>query len=318
MPPKRKSTYTTGGTAKKTKKSTGTTTKKSSGYGGSKIDWDAVAKLADATAKKQVQKEINKNIETQNSEAMVVMTHTTDHTNTTGFDLGGLNFDAANQKFAPDQAMIFNLGYLSAQGSSLSPGYRVGQRINAKYFKVTIAANLPQLSADCTYHWRIVRRKNDQSGQLSYSKPALVSMQTIGLYKPLTDGPLASQSYYGQGSSAQNPFPYFVSAARPNSDAWTAVKGGHGFKYMKAQGLDTDENDDKYVASFKETMFLSLEEEWDFVSRTGSDIKGGNYFFVLWREGGPDFVQYTAKPNVASVLGNVEIKCLFELAFKDG
>ena len=118
MPPKRKSTYTTGGTAKKTKKSTGTTTKKSSGYGGSKIDWDAVAKLADATAKKQVQKEINKNIETQNSEAMVVMTHTTDHTNTTGFDLGGLNFDAANQKFAPDQAMIFNLGYLSAQGTA--------------------------------------------------------------------------------------------------------------------------------------------------------------------------------------------------------
>lgn len=327
MPPKRKAAFSTGGIPKRSNNTTkgaklkygGTGKKSADKYStGGRSNIEAILYEAEARAKKQVQKEINKNIETQTSQAMVVMTHSPDHVKVTGFDLGGLNFDNTNLMFAPSQAMIFNLGYLSQQGSSLSPGYRVGQRINAKYLKVTIAANLPQLSADCTYHWRIVRRKNDQSGQLSYSQPALVSMETIGLYKPLTDGPLAQESYYGQSSTATQPFPYFASASRPNSDAWTAVKGGHGWKYVKGQGLDTDENDDRYVASFCETLFLSLDEEWDFVSRTGSDIKGGNYFFVMWREGGPDFVQYTAKPNVATALGNVEVKCLFELAFKDG
>ena len=65
-------------------------------------------------------------------------------------------------------------------------------------------------------------------------------------------------------------------------------------------------------------MYFKLDTEWDFVSRTGSDIKGGNYFFVLWREGGPDFVQYTASPTVTAALGKVQMKVLFELAFKDG
>lgn len=316
--PKRKAPSSNGGFPKKTK-SGGTTKsgkvkKYADKYGGKTIDWDTVKKLADAAAKK----EINKNIETQTSQAMCVMTHDPTHVKVTGFDLGGLNFDNSAQRFNGAQAMIFNLGYLSQHGSSLSPGYRIGQRLNAKYFKITITANLPQVSADCTYHWRIIRRKNDQSGQLSYAEPAITSLETIGLFKPLTDGPLASQSYYGRNATATNPFPCFASASRQNTEAWTFCKGGHGYKYVKAAAIDTDSNDDRYVASFSESMYFPLEEEWEFVSRTGSDIKGGNYFFVMWREGGPDFVQYSAAPNVTSELGNIEIKCLFELSFKDG
>lgn len=313
MPATKKKPQGIGKTAK-AKKAASTAAAKKKGYGGSTVDWDMVKKLADSAVKK----EVNKNIETQYSQAMVCMTHTPDHVAQTGWDLGGLNFDQAAKVFDPDQAMIFNLGYLSQQGSSLTPGYRVGQRINAKYIKVTIAANLPQLSADCTYHWRIVRRKNDQTGQQSYSAPALTSITTIGLYKPLTDGPFASLSQYGLGGSSANPFPFFSSANRQNTDAWTFCKGGHGYKYVKGQPIDVDTNDDKYVASFCESLYFPLEEEWDFVSRTGSDIKGGNYFFVLWREGGTDYVQYTASPTVTSALGLVQIKVLFELAYKDG
>jgi hypothetical protein len=314
---KRKSTSS--GSKANTKKTRTTkplksTYSKNDKYGGPKVDWDTVVKLADRAAKK----EINKNIETQYSQAMVTMTHTPEHTAVQGFDLGGLNFDQAAKKFRADQAMIFNLCYLSQPGSSLMPGFRVGQRINAKYFKITISANLPQVSADCTYHMRIVRRKSDRAGQSSYGQPTISPISNLELFKANTDGPLAANSSYGNGASGLTPFPYFASAMRSNTEAWTFVQKGHLTKYVKGMPIDIDTNDDKYVASFCESLYFPLEEEWEFVTRNGSDIKGGNYFLVLWREGGPDFVQYSAQPAVTEALGQVQIKVSFELAFKDG
>ena len=318
MPPKRKASSGIGAKAKATKKSKIIGKSKPKDYiakGG--VDWNLVSKLADAAVKK----EVNKNIETQYSQAMVTLTHNPDVTARAGWDLCGLNLNASqtgDAKFDPDQALIFNLGYLSQQGSALTPGYRIGQRMNAKHFRITVSANLPLLAADCTYHWRIIRRKTDKSGQTAYSTPTLVSMTDIELFKPLLDGPFASSSRYGMEGSALNPFPYFSSHNRQNTDAWTFCQDGHGSKYVKGYPIDPDSTDQKYVASFCETMYFKLDTEWDFVSRTGSDIKGGNYFFVLWREGGPDFVQYTASPTVTAALGKVQMKVLFELAFKDG
>lgn len=321
MPPKRKAASSTGGFAKKTKstgsaklKYSGTGKKNADKYGAKGIDWDAAVKLAEKAAKK----EINKNIETQYSAVMMTSTRLSSKVNTEGFDLRAINSEIGGSKFVSDQALIFNLGYLSQQGSSLAPGYRIGQRMNAKYFRIVIAANLPMTTADCSYHWRIVRRKHDQTGQLAYSKPTIVKASTIGLFKPLTDGPLASQSALGPSSSVESPFPNFQSAMRNNSEAWTFVKGASGTKYVKGNPLDVDPNDDKHVASFCETIYHPLEEEWEFVSRTGSDIKGGNYFFVFWREGGPDFTQYSVPDNLLTALGDLQIKIMFELAFKDG
>jgi hypothetical protein len=315
---KRKSTSSSGGASKKTKtakvKYGGGEKKFKDKHNMGKVDWNEVAKIADKVAKK----EINKNIETQYSQMMVTMTHTAEHKAVQGFDLGGLNFDQANLKFKPDQAMIFNMCYLSQPGSSLMPGYRLGQRINAKYFKITLTANLPQVSADCTYHMRIVRRKSDRTGQSSYGQPTIANISNLELFKANTDGPLAAGSSYGNGATAQTPFPYFASAMRPNTEAWTFVQKGHVQKYVKGMPIDIDTNDDKYVASFCETLYFPLEEEWEFVNRTGSDIKGGNYFLILWREGGPDFVQYTASPVVTEALGQVQLKVSCELAFKDG
>lgn len=315
---KRKSSSTTANSSKKYKTSKskygGGTKKGADKYGSKGIDWATVEKLADRAAKK----EINKNIETQYSQMMVTMTHHPDKTATQGFDLGGLNFNQEQKIFRPDQAMIFNLCYLSQPGSSLMPGFRVGQRINAKYFKITVSGNLPQVSADCTYHMRIVRRKSDRPGQASYGQPSLVPIANLELFKNNTDGPLATQSSYGEFGSAINPFPFFASSMRANSEAWTFVQKAHVSKYVKAGAIDTDASDQKYVASFCETLYFPMEEEWEFVTRNGSDIKGGNYFLLVWREGGPDFVQYSAAPAITNALGKVQLKVACELAFKDG
>lgn len=323
MPPKRKSTFNTGGFAKKTKvtksKYGGTGKKNADKYQtGGRSNIEAILYEAEARAKKQIQKEVNKNIETQYSSVVMTSSLSQANKSTEGFALQALNKAIGGTGYTSDNVIIFNLGYLSQQGSSLSPGYRIGQRMNAKYFRVVVSGNLPMVTADCTYHWRIVRRKNDQAGQLAYSKPTLVPANTVGLFKPLTDGPLASQSSYGAAGSSDRPFPNYSSSMRQNTEAWTFTKGAHGSKYVKAHPMDVDTNDDKYVASFCETLYHPLEEEWEFVSRTGSDIKGGNYFFVLWREGGPDFTQYTVPDSVHSAMGGCELKIMFELAFKDG
>lgn len=325
MPPKRKLQGIGAKAAakkQKTKKTSsnpyGTGWKKSDKYGGKGME--AILYEAERRAKDAVQKEVNKNIETQYSQAMVTLTHAPNKP-TTGWDLCGLNLN--NNAFDPDQAMVFNLGYLSQQGSAMTPGYRIGQRINCKWIRIVVSGNLPQISSDCTYKWRIIRRKNDQAGQLSYAIPTLESMTELGLFKPVSDGPFATSSNFGERGSAKNPFPYFSSANRQNTEAWTFCQGGGGSKYLKGNPIlvDTDpetSQDEKYVASFCESMYFYIDNEWEFVTRTGSDIKGGNYFFVLWREGGPDFTQYASDPHLLSQLGQMQLKVFFELAYKDG
>ena len=299
--------------------------KTTSGYGTKSIAWKDVAKLVDAAASKQ----LNKTIETQYSQAMFRMIYNEDNTDTQGWALRGLNQRVPGadgiRKLQLNAAVIFNLGYLSQVGQTVQPGFRQGQRINAKHLAFTITGTLPQLTADCSYHWRVVRRKNDAQGNLAYDKPTITTMDIVGLFKSASDGPFASSIQYGQSdvASATAPIPGHVSAMRQNTDYWTFVKGAHGYKTIKAQSLDPDPSDQKHTFDFCEKMYVPLDEEWDFITKGGCDIKGGNYFFVLWREGAQD---YTAASQAVSPAGGTvgapkaiqHISVWMELAFKDG
>ena len=295
-------------------------------YGVSKMDEKAMMRLA----KQMAEREVNKNIETQYSQAMVRMYASDEITTTSGWTLRGLNWRAKEvgkpRSLALNSAMIFNLGYLSQVGATTMPGYRQGQRINAKSLSFTITGTLPQITSDCTYHWRVVRRKNDVAWNEAYFQPTITTMDVIGLYKSATDGPLAASIPYstnsGTTSSFTTPIPGHVSAFRANSDQWTAVKDAHGHITIKANPLDPGASDQKRTVDFCEKMRVSIEQEWDFVSRTGSDIKGGNYFFVIWREGAQDYVAASQFEMQNSTAENPmlaqQISVWMELAFKDG
>jgi len=293
-------------------------------YGVSKVDEKAMMRLA----KQMAEREVNKNIETQYSMAMVRMIADDAVLASTGWALKGLNYRAAEagqpRKLALNNALIFNLGYLSQVGSSTLPGYRQGQRINAKALSFTITGTLPQVTADCTYHWRVVRRKNDVAGNLAYAQPEITTMDVIGLYKSATDGPLASSiAYNGEnGGSPTAPIPGHVSAMRQNTDQWTFLKDAHGSYTVKASPLDPGVSDQKRVVDFCEKLRVSVEAEWDFVSRTGCDIKGGNYFFIMWREGAQDHVAASQFDKTAATNDNPmlseQISVWMELSFKDG
>lgn len=335
MPAKRKADAQPSGALKKSSLGTkygGGVKRNRDKYGFKGYDADEMLRIA-RLVESSTSKQINKNIETQYSSALIVLTGEDTGASTTGFRLYGLNDvvsgAAGSQVFADSatQCMIFNLCTLSQPGSSIQPGYRQGQRINALYISVSITGFVTNPTADLSYHWAIVRRKNDQQNQNAFAKPTLVDMSYVGLYKPLTDGPLCADSltaltgapkYAGGTLGSVIPLPNHMSSCRRNTDQWSFIPKGHGSFDIHPTPMDVGVADgsasDVVTASINANAHLPIGQEWDFVQRNGTDLKGGNYFLVIWREGSP----WVEKKNIPRSLGGVEqLQVKIELAFKD-
>lgn len=291
---------------------------KGKSYGKQVVDWQEAMRISEAA----VNRAINKNIETQVSKGLLLSTLGQAKTETEGWNIRNMNVSWENgaPKYRRDGAIIFNLGFLSQHGASLIGGFRTGSKINAKYLRVTIEATLPQTSADCTYHFRIVRRKADQSQQMAYPVPTISSMRDLRLFKTEFDGPFASSVAYGVGADVVNPFPSASSVSRQNTDEWRFFTGdAYKTKFVKGTIAAPNVVTGYHVSHFVETVYLKLEEEWDFPARPpNSELKGGNYFFVMWREGALDACHMQTDADVLKGLGGVEMKGLFELSYKDG
>lgn len=335
MPAKRKADAQPSGALKKGSLGTkygGGVKRNKDKYGFRGYDADEMLRIA-RLVESSTSKQINKNIETQYSSALIVLTGEDTGASTTGFRLYGLNDvpsgDAGAQTFTESvsQCMIFNLCTLSQPGSSIQPGYRQGQRINALYISISVTGFVMNPTADLSYHWAIVRRKNDQQNQNAYAKPTLVDMSYVGLYKPLTDGPLCAESLAaltgaprpgGATTASAIPLPYHMSSCRRNNDQWTFIPKGHGSFDVRPTPMDVGAASgpvtDVVTASINARAHLPIGQEWDFVQRNGTDLKGGNYFLVMWREGSP----WAEKQSIPTSLGTVEqLQVKLELAFKD-
>lgn len=315
-------------------KKSGPVTARKSYAKGSKYTSNDLQKQITAAA----QRVVNKNIETQWSTALVVMS--TSGSGSSGWTMGDLNRTLA-ATYDPTACMVFNLGWLSQPGQTNQAGYRIGQKINALSFKFVVDVNVAMLSTDCTYNWAVVRRRNDAPNQNAYSTPQVVSHANLGLFKPLTDGPFVSSSGGAivpnmVPASQGTPIPTCLSAMRRNTDQWTFVSGASGsMSFNAVTAIDPTETTtplspsnpasaSAMVARHKSaTMTVPLGtggggQEWDFVTKGGSDIKGGNYFFVYWREGPVDFSTFTTTATSLALQGGVQSSILMELAYKDG
>jgi len=96
------------------------------------------------------------------------------------------------------------------------------------------------------------------------------------------------------------------------------VPKAHGSFDVRSAPMDVGTSDgapsDVHCNAVNASVHLPINQEWDFVQRNGTDLKGGNYFLVMWREGSP----WPEKANIPTSLGTVEqLKVKVELAFKD-
>ena len=228
------------------------------------------------------------------------------------------------------ECFAFNMCYLSQTGPLTQPGWRQGQKIMAKSLTIGIDINEVLTAVDHTYHWAVVRRKNDAVNSSMYTKPTITDLGTMGLFKQLTDGPFGASGVPAYIPSTSNqlagtatiPILMNPSMMRHNTDQWTFVKDGQGLIRSPAMPIgvvDMAGTPDAVISHhFSKKVYMDLNNEWDFVTRGGSDIKGGGYIFVMWREGGPDLMAATAASSAVSSLGGNNINLFFELAFKDG
>lgn len=258
-------------------------------------------KLADAA----VTKNINKTVETQWSEALAVMKYRSDPSPQlfTGWDLVSLNQNwstipasttaagvavpASYEKFvAYHQMLVFNLSSLSQvkgqQAGSVS-GWRQGYGINALALTISLTGEIQDIQGDCEYHIMIARRRDGiEAG--AFMTPNLVTSDTMGLFKSLTDGPWGPSS---RGYSSAVPDDQYLSLMRRNTDAWTFPDKGHMSKKIFASPAANNLSSN---ASVDMKMYFPINTGWTFTSAAAVNpvLKGGDYYVFVWREGATD------------------------------
>lgn len=297
------------------KKGTKPYSKGDSDYGYKKGNDAAMLKALVAA---ESQRQINKTIETQHSYAFVNLFHFVPNVSTGSANMSGFSMIGLNQTYVPASAtspqaivptwnnmMVFNLSALCQIRTGTTPavsGYRIGNKVNVQALTVSVNGGVVGPGADCTYYAMIARRKDGALvGQAT--TPAIVTSNNTSLWKSSNEGPLAALNV---GANVDCPVPTYASTMRRNYDSWTFTQGAMTSGSVKVQTAD-DSID--YNAKIEMKLYHAFNEVWDYTQQNSNSsltIKGGDYFFYLWREGPPD---EHAKSNL-----NVQ----FTLTFKDG
>lgn len=263
-------------------------------------------------------RQINKNIETQHSYCLVNLNSNGNAQASSGFSLVGLNQTynpataTAPSTLVPtwNNMLVFNLSALCqvrAADSATVLGYRTGNKVNVLSLNITVNGGVHAVSTGCSYKMMIARRKD---GALvgAATTPELVASSSTGLWKSQDEGPYALKN---TGSGVQCPISTYCSTMRRNYDSWQFPSNAFASCDIDVpgDGPGPTTEDSDYTAKLNMNLYHSFGEVWDYPNATSSGtltVKGGDYFFYLWREGPEDTV------------GEVNLNVHFSLSFKDG
>ena len=281
------------------------------------------AAMLKALVAAESQRQINRTIETQHSYAFVNMSYFVPNVSTGTPSMSGFQMIGLNQTYVPasgtspaslnptwNNMMVFNLSALCQIRTGTTPavtGYRVGNKVNVAALTATINGGVLGPGADCTYYAMIAKRKDGGLvGQAT--TPSIVTSDNTSLWKSSNEGPLAAMNL---GAGVNCPVPNYASTMRRNYDSWTFTQGAMTSSSVKIPnaGAGAAVDDTDYNAKVEMKLYHAFNEVWDYTQLNSNSvltIKGGDYFFYLWREGPPD---RNAQANL-----NVQ----FTLSFKDG
>lgn len=281
-------------------------------YGGKSIDWNAAAKLADQAAASAVMRAT----ETTYSQSGMYLDTGRSALTQTGFAMSGLNQSAAfslssisTRGNRTNGCLYWPLSPMAQVGNTNTPGYRKGQRINPQGFRVSMMHTQYLSTVNKVYHFALLRNKGVTLGGSPVS-PGLSSTDGLSLFVPLSQGPLAAAG----GPTGTLPFGDFSSCMRWNRQAWSVVKHGQytmgSAKDLENAAVQNQPNTTGATATntlHKSVYYPIKDVHWDYPTPTAiSNIKGGDYFWVMWSEGAADLA-----------LGAEQIVFTMELSFKD-
>ncbi|MGI4851893.1 MAG: hypothetical protein ACRYGR_08125 [Janthinobacterium lividum] len=259
-----------------------------------------------------------KQTETVYSQASLFMGSFNSYT-LSGYNMSALNqtgtFSAsapANRCNGTSQCLLFPVSIMAQVGNTSTPGYRKGQSICPVGLRVAIKHDQGLSSVGATFKWALIRDKGASllASGVTISSPAIGQTTAINLFVPMTQGPLVSAS----ALTGTPPTGDFVSAMRWNSYQWRKVKSGSWTMPATASrentGIVTAPTSSSVTVSASKNMVVYCpipDKTWDYPAPTAiNNIKGGDYFFVIWREGAGD-----------PALGYDQMSVFFELSFKD-
>lgn len=316
MPPKRKVPFSTGGFAKRSRTTTkygGTGKKYADKYGGKGMDailYEA-ERLANSAAKKQALK-VSETLRSQSG--FTLKADNTTFTQT-GFALSGLNqsavfqvTDVGTRGNATNQCFVFPLSPMSQLGNSGTAGYRTGQKINVHGLDVSIAHYQGLASVVGIYHLALIRNVSQTISGPLFASPGITQTNALGLFLPLNQGPLANQG----GPSGTLPNGDYSTIMQWNRGDWRCVK--HTTYTMPAltQRENTRLSSDPGTVAGTQICNVSKltkfhydfkDQVWDYSVPTQTNgIKGGDYYFIMWREGVKDFA-----PGMDNIIGTVQL-----------
>lgn len=257
----------------------------------------------------------NRTLETTYSQSGAFLNVGSSTFNQTGFNLSGLNQTAAYSASTPstrisatNQCFVFPICPLAQVGNSSTPGYRKGQRINPLAFRFSIEHNQSLSTVAATYKWAVVRNTGSTL-TTNNTTPGIVQTNGLNLFVPLTQGPLAASG----GPNGALPLGDFSSCMRWNRAEWAVKKSGSYVLGAALERLNSNAPTTPTVPPYHNTSkcfsaYTSFKEKhWDYPLPTAiSNIKGGDYYFIMWREGIAD-----------TFIGNDVINFVCELSFKD-
>lgn len=234
----------------------------------------------------------------------------------TGYTLSGLNQSAAfTQGTAYTRVQITNacfvwpLSPMAQVGNSSTPGYRKGQSINPVGFRYYIYHQQSLNSVPATYKFALLRNKG-VTLTTGNTTPGIASTDSLGLFVPLIQGPLATSG----GPNGSLPLGDVSSSMRWNRAEWQVCKSGSWNMTSSMARENSALITSPTVAGGISTAFKQVtgyipikDATWLYpLPTTISGIKGGDYYFVVWREGPAD-----------NAISADKMSMTFELSFKD-
>ena len=142
----------------------------------------------------------------------------------------------------------------------------------------------------------------------TFGLPGITQTNALGLFLPLTQGPLVGQG----GPSGALPNGDYSSIMPWQRSDWRCVK--HVTYTMPAltqrenSRLSSDPGTNAgtqicNVSKMTKLHYDFKDQVWDYAIATANNgIKGGDYYFLMWREGVKDFA-----PGMDNILGTVHL-----------
>jgi len=231
-----------------------------------------------------------------------------------GFQVGGFQATAgasasspANVFGSPNQIHLISIPAQCQTGNGGQNGYRRGQHVQPLGIQFWFRGWLQNMTNSHDFHIVLARWKSTTtsivSGNTAGSLPLVsthagLSLFEQGVFGPNSSGFLASNSAIAECNSA----------SRFNRDAWDVKMHKRWTTPAPAQRECSNMN--VYRQSVKcDGYYKFKENDWDYITNTGTSIKGGDYFMLFWQE--------SQEPSSNVAPAAMLLQCNMELSFKD-